>query len=149
VAARSRQRRVASVSQAVAQSRARLGAFARIYTAAGLILTGLVLYLVQVAHVTETSYQIQQLQSERADLLSQQEQLRYREANLQAPARLQQTAQVEGLQRVQHARYIAPAEVALDLGSAPQVATKPAPAWENILAAITGAHDAAAASRPR
>jgi hypothetical protein len=117
--------------------RLHVGGLARIYVAAALILTGLVLYLVQTAHVTETAYEIERLKSQQSDLLSEQEQLRYREASMQAPARFGQEAAAQGFERVTPGRYLPHEDVTLGDVSSPQVASgAEQPVWQRLLALI-------------
>jgi hypothetical protein len=129
----------------------RVGAFARLYLAAGMVLGLLILYVSLAAHVTATSYEISRLKAQQADLLAHQEQLRYSEANLQAPGQVQQDASKAGMQRASATTYVAYQPVAIDLearpGDAPPDRT---PIWARALAAlvngVTGAQDALAAS---
>src|SRR5919204_630141 len=76
---------------AVAQ-KLRFDAYGRLYVAAGIVLALLILYVSLAAKLTETSYQITRLQAQQADLLAQQQELRYTEASLQAPGQVQQDA---------------------------------------------------------
>ena len=83
----------------------RLGTFGRIYFAAGVVLCVLILYVSLAARLTQTSYEITRLQAQQADLVARQEQLRYTEANLQAPGQVQHDAAATGMQRGTAARF--------------------------------------------
>jgi hypothetical protein len=128
----------------------RLGAFARLYAAAGVVLVLLILYVSLSARVTQTSYDITRLQSQQADLVARQEQLRYKEANLQAPGQVEHDASVAGLRRGTATKYVQYQPVAVDLEARPGDAEPDrTPLWQQALAAlvngVSGAHDVMAA----
>jgi hypothetical protein len=115
----------------------RLGTFGRIYFAAGVVLCVLILYVSLAAQVTQSSYEISRLKAQQADLLAQQEQLRYQEANLQAPGQVQRDASRAGMQRGAATRYVQYQPVALDLSThAGAAAPDRTPLWQRALAAI-------------
>lgn len=101
-------------------ARLRLDTFGRLYAAGAVVLVTLILYLVQAAHVTQTSYEIERLRAQQADLLSERDQLRYREASMRAPARVEQEAQQAGMQRVAPSRFVAYRPAAVDLPPKPR-----------------------------
>jgi cell division protein FtsL len=128
----------------------RVGAFARIYVAAAIVLALLIVYVSLAAKVTATSYEITRLKSQQADLLARQEQLQYAEANLGAPGQVQQEASKAGMQRAAASKYVPYQPVAVDLqarpGDAPPDRT---PLWARAMAGlldgVTGTRDALAA----
>jgi cell division protein FtsL len=133
-------------------ARLRFGAFGRIYVAAGLLLIGVTLYLLQATHVTQASYEIQRLRAQQADLVAERDQLGYREASLKAPARVEQEAQQAGMQRAAPSRYVPYLASTVDLR--PRPASPPADdglAWRGAAAAavraITGSQDVSASER--
>ena len=128
----------------------RLGAFGRLYGAAGIVLVLLILYVSLAARLTQTSYEITRLQAQQADLVARQEQLRYTEANLQAPGQVQHDAAATGMQRGTAASYVQYQPVAVDLNAQPgDAAPDRTPLWRQALAAlmtgVTGARDVMAA----
>jgi hypothetical protein len=142
---------IAAAAATAVSDKLRLGAFARLYAAAGAVLLLLILYVSLAAHVTQTSYEITRLQAQQADLLARQEQLRYTEASLQAPGQVEHDAAVAGLRRGTAAKYVQYQPVAVDLTSQPGDAPPDrTPLWQQALAAllngVTGAHDVMAAS---
>jgi cell division protein FtsL len=94
-------------------------------------------YLFLAAQVTMSSYQISQLQDQQRQLVAEQDQLRYQEATLHAPAQVAQQAAQSGMQRVPPGTYVATPPVALDLtapiGAPPTDST---PLWEQAVAAF-------------
>ncbi|MGH7903503.1 MAG: hypothetical protein ACREPA_05155 [Candidatus Dormibacteraceae bacterium] len=132
-------------------SRLRVGAFGRVYVAAAVILLCLIVYLFQVAQVTKASYDIAQLRGRQAQLLAEQEQLRYQEANLTAPARIQQEAVAAGMQRTMPSQYVAYQPVQVDVAAPPsQVRPDRTPLWQQAVAAIfhsLGSRDALASGQ--
>ena len=115
----------------------RLDRNAGYYVAGAAVLLLLVLYLLQAAQVTAAGYRIEQLQARQSDLLAEQAQLRYEEASLQAPSRVQSEASSTGMQRVAPAGYVHYRGVALDLSSsAPSQPVAAVPFWARLLAGI-------------
>jgi cell division protein FtsL len=107
------------------------------YVAGAAVLALLVLYLLQAAQVTAAGYRIERLQAQQQDLLAEQAQLRYEEASLQAPARVQAEASRTGLQRIAPAGYVPYRSVALDVsGGATSEPAQAAPFWARLLAEI-------------
>ena len=104
----------------------------------GLVLGAILIYLALAAEVTQASYQIAQLQDQQRQLLAEQDQLRYQEVTLHAPAQVEQQAAQTGMQRVPPTNYVSSAPVAIDLqapvGAPPTDST---PLWERAVAALT------------
>lgn len=123
----------------VAAAGARLDARIKVYAAGAAVLVLVILYVAQSAQVTAASYRIEQLQSQQQDLLAERAQLRYEEASLQAPARVQVDAARSGLQRVSPAGYLPYRRSGADLARAlDESPAEPAPGWQRMLAALWG-----------
>ncbi|MGH7776013.1 MAG: hypothetical protein ACREPI_02405, partial [Candidatus Dormibacterales bacterium] len=118
-------------------ARSRLDAFGAVYAVLALIAGCLVVYLLVVAQATKASYEIGQLRGQQAQLLAEQQQLRYQEASLTAPARIEQEAAAAGMQRATPSRYVSYRPVRVDVG-APLGRERPAgqPLWQQVLAAL-------------
>ena len=115
----------------------RLDRHLRIYAAGAALLTVVLLYLVQAAQVTAQSYRIEQLQAQQQSLNAERAQLRYEEASLQAPARVQSEASRTGMLRAAPTAYVPFKAVAVDLLSpvdAPPANEKPL--WSRLVAAV-------------
>jgi hypothetical protein len=149
---RRRTRGFVQVASATASERLRLNAFGHAYLVVGAGLAAVLLYLGLAAQVMQSSYQISQLQDQQRQLVSEQDQLRYQEATLHAPAQVQQQAVQSGMQRVPPSTYVTEPAVAIDLtapiGAPPSDST---PLWEEAVAAFMNrigvARDAMAASK--
>lgn len=132
-------------------SRARLGVFTRVYLLIGLIVAGLVLYLYQAAGVTQVSYEIGKLQSRQQDLVANQDQLRYEEANRQAPAQVQADATATGMVRPLPHKYVDSQTADLGLGSPPPQPPDQSPLYAQVIRSVDrqlgGERDALAADR--
>lgn len=132
-------RRRPSLAPAAVSARLRLDTFGILYLVSALILAALLVYLLQVAQVTKSSYELGQLRAEQAQLLSEQQQLRYQEANLTAPARVQQEAAKSGMQQVQPSQYVAYQPVQTNiLAPVGQPASDQTPLWQRAVAAVFG-----------
>ncbi len=134
---RRRTRGFAQVASATAAERLRLNAFGHAYLALGGLLAAGLLYLGLAAQVTQASYDIQHLQDQQRQLIAEQDQLRYQEATLHAPAQVAQQAAQGGMQRVPPTSYVQAPVVAIDLTSpigAPP--TDSTPLWEQAVAAF-------------
>lgn len=133
---RRRTRGFVQVASATASERLRLNAFGHAYLIVGAGLAALLLYLGLAAQVMQNSYQISQLQDQQRQLIADQDQLRYQEATLHAPAQVAQQAVKSGMQRVPPT-YVTQAAVAIDLaapiGAPPTDST---PIWEEAVAAL-------------
>ncbi len=115
----------------------RLDRHLRLYAAGAVLLVLVLVYLVQAAQVTAQSYRIEQLQARQQGLAAEQAQLRYEEASLQAPARVQAEASRTGMQRAAPAAYVPFKAVAVNLlAPVDAPAANEQPLWSRILAAI-------------
>ena len=125
------------MASATASERLRLNSFGHAYLAVGLVLGAILVYLVLAAQVTQASYDITHLQDQQRQLVAEQDQLRYQEVTLHAPAQVESQAAKVGLQRVPPANYVPSAPVAIDLeapvGAPPTDST---PLWERAVAAL-------------
>jgi hypothetical protein len=118
---------------------------------AGAGIVAVLIYLALAAQVTQSSYQISQLQDQQRQLVAEQDQLRYQEATLHAPAQVAQQAAQAGMQRLAPSTYVNEPAVAIDLtapiGAPPTGST---PLWLQAVAAFMNrigvARDAMAAS---
>jgi len=125
------------VAGTVAAERLRLNLFGHAYMGFGAVVIALLFYLAIAAQITQASYDITRLQDQHRQLIAEQDQLRYQEVTLHAPAQVQQQATQSGMQRVAPSTYVAGQEVAVDL-SAP-VGASPAdttPLWLRAVAAV-------------
>jgi Tfp pilus assembly protein PilN len=140
------------VASAVARERLRLNLFGHAYVAVGAVVIVLLFYLAIAAQITQASYDISRLQDQQRQLIAEQDQLRYQEVTLHAPAQVQQQAAQSGMQRVVPSSYVQGTEVAIDL-SAP-VGASPAdttPLWLRAVAMVVntigGARDVQASTK--
>jgi len=148
---RRRTRGFVQVASATAAERLRLNAFGHAYLLVGAVVVAILVYLVLAAQVTQSSYQIWQLQDQQRQLIAEQDQLRYQEATLHAPAQVAQQAAQSGMQRVPPSANLTAPAVAIDLtapiGAPPSEST---PLWQQAVAAfitrIGVARDAMAAT---
>ncbi|HYM66752.1 MAG TPA: hypothetical protein VEW68_05635 [Patescibacteria group bacterium] len=135
---RRRTRGFVQVASSAASSRLRLDALGQAYLGAGVVLVGLLFYLAIAAQITQSSYDIAHLQDQQRQLIAEQDQLRYQEVTLHAPAQVQQHAAQNGMQRVVPAAAPITAQpVAIDL-TAPvgAPATDLTPLWMRMFAAV-------------
>ena len=149
---RRRTRGFVQVASASAAERLQIGTFGHAYIGLGAVLIGLLFYLGLAAQVTQSSYDIARLQDQQRQLVAEQDQLRYQEVTLHAPAQVQQQAARAGMQRVVPSGYVAGQQVAIDLGAS--IGDSPrdnSPLWERAVAALVntvgGTRDVLAASR--
>src|SRR5437879_5358678 len=112
---RRRTRGFIQVAGTVAAERLRLNLFGHAYLGVGAVLIGLLFYLAIAAQITSASYDITRLQDQQRQLIAEQDQLRYQEVTLHAPAQVQQQAAHSGMERVVPSSYVAGQEVAVDL----------------------------------
>jgi cell division protein FtsL len=130
-----------------AARRLQLSTFVRVYAAAGVVLVLAIAYLVVAAQATQSSYDLNRLKDQNAQLKAEQDQLQYTMAAEHTPARVQQEAAQAGLQRPTQLKYVAYQPVSIDLNASlgPAVPDQ-APRWQQALAALFGgARDAFAA----
>jgi hypothetical protein len=140
------------VASATAAERLRLSSFGHAYLGLGAILIAVLFYLGLAAEITQSSYDIARLQDQQRQLLAEQDQLRYQEVTLHAPAQVQQQAAQSGMQRIVPSGYVAGQLVAIDL-TAPvgASANDTTPLWERAVAAVIntvgGTRDVLAATK--
>jgi cell division protein FtsL len=134
---RRRTRGFVQVASAVAQERLRVNVFGHAYLGVGAVVICLLFYLAIAAQITQSSYEISRLQDQQGQLLAEQDQLRYQEVTLHAPAQVQQQASQSGMQRVVPSSYVQGQEVAVDL-TAPvgASAADATPLWQRAVAAV-------------
>lgn len=149
---RRRTRGFVQVAGAVAAERLRLNLFGHAYLGVGAVLIGLLFYLAIAAQITAASYDITRLQDQQRQLIAEQDQLRYQEVTLHAPAQVQQQAAHSGMERVVPSSFVAGQAVAVDLAA--PVGASPAdttPLWMRAVAAILngvgGTRDVLAATK--
>jgi len=149
---RRRTRGFVQVASATAAERLRLNTFGHAYLGLGAILIVVLFYLGLAAQITQSSYDITRLQDQQRQLIAEQDQLRYQEVTLHAPAQVQQQAAQSGMQRVVPSGYVAGQAVAIDL-AAPvgDSRSDTAPLWERAVAAmlntVGGTRDVLAATK--
>ena len=149
---RRRTRGFVQVASSVAAERLHLNSFGHAYMWFGAALIAVLFYLALAAQVTQSSYDIARLQDQQRQLIAEQDQLRYQEVTLHAPAQVQQQAAHSGMERVVPSSYVAGQEVAVDLtapvGASP---TDTTPLWMRAVAAIVntvgGTRDVMAATK--
>ena len=140
------------VASATAVERLRLNSFGHAYLGLGGVLIAVLFYLGLAAQITQASYDITRLQDQQRQLIAEQDQLRYQEVTLHAPAQVQQQAAQSGMQRVVPSGYVTGQPVAFDL-TAPvgPAATDTTPLWERAVAAVVstlgGTRDVLASTR--
>lgn len=149
---RRRTRGFVQVASSTAAERLRLNSFGHAYLGVGAVLIAVLFYLGLAAQITQASYDITRLQDQQRQLIAAQDQLRYQEVTLHAPAQVQQQAAQSGMQRVVPSDYVAGQPVAIDL-TAPvgASANDTTPLWARAVAAVVntvgGTRDVLAASR--
>ena len=148
---RRRTRGFVQVASSVAADRLQLSTYANAYIAFGAALIGILFYLALSAQVTQSSYDITRLQDQQRQLVAEQDQLRYQEVTLHAPAQVQQQASQGGMQRVAPVAYVPAQQIAIDLQApAGDTGTDATPLWARYAAAIFnkvgGTRDVLAAS---
>ena len=149
---RRRTRGFVQVASTTAVERLHLNAFGHAYLGLGAVLICLLFYLGLAAQITQASYDIGRLQDQQRQLLAEQDQLRYQEVTLHAPAQVQQSAAQSGMSRHTPTKYLSTTAVAINLqapiGAPPTDST---PLWQRMVAAVVdrvvGAHDVMAATR--
>jgi Tfp pilus assembly protein PilN len=134
---RRRTRGFVQVAGSVAADRLQLSTFAHAYLGLGAALVAVLFYLALAAQVTQSSYDITRLQDQQRQLIAEQDQLRYQEVTLHAPAQVQQSAAQSGMQRTAPVAYVPAQPVAIDLGApAGASGTDATPLWARYLAAL-------------
>ena len=149
---RRRTRGFVQVAGSVAADRLHLNAFGHAYLGLGAVLICVLFYLALAAQITQASYDITKLQDQQRLLLAEQDQLRYQEVTLHAPAQVQQQAAQSGMQRAAPSTYVVGQPVAINLAApvgAP--ANESTPLWQRMMAAVVnklgGTRDVMAATR--
>jgi len=89
--------------------------FGHAYVGVGAVVIALLFYLALAAQITQASYDMSRLQDQQRQLIAEQDQLRYQEVTMHAPAMVQQQAAQSGMQRVVPSSYVAGSAVAIDL----------------------------------
>jgi hypothetical protein len=134
---RRRTRGFVQVASTAAAERLRLNRFGHAYVGVGAVVIALFFYLGLAAQITQSSYDISRLQDQQRQLIAEQDQLRYQEVTLHAPAQVQQQASQSGMQRVVPASYVPGQLVAIDLaapvGASPTDST---PRWLRAVAVV-------------
>lgn len=125
------------MASAAAVERLRVNVLGHAYLGVGAILIGLLFYLAIAAQITQSSYDISRLQEQQRQLIAEQDQLRYQEVTLHAPAQVQQQAAQSGMQRVLPSTYVAGQPVAIDLAAPVGAsANDTTPLWLRAVAAL-------------
>lgn len=110
---------------------------AALCAAGAAVLAGLILNVVQAAQVTQASYDIGRLRAQQADLVAEQNQLRYKVVSLRAPGRVQEQAARAGLQRPIPTQYVGYTDPGFDVFARLEAAPPEAPSlWDRALAAV-------------
>jgi hypothetical protein len=132
-------------------ARMRFSAFGRVYLLLAGVVTVTLLYLVQAAGATQSSYEIGRLHDQQQGLLAEQQNLKYQEASSKSPAQIETAAAQASLTRPQPYRYVQYLDSGVALDSPPPQGPDQSPLWERALASITrtvtGGQDALAAGR--
>jgi hypothetical protein len=140
------------VASSTAAEKLHLSSFGHAYLGLGAVLIAVLFYLGLAAQITQSSYDIARLQAQQSQLIAEQDQLRYQEVTLHAPAQVQQQAAQSGMQRVVPSGYVSGQQVAIDL-TAPVGASAgdATPLWARAVAAVIntvgGTRDVLAATR--
>ena len=140
----------ATVANSAAAERLRLSSYGRVYAAGIGLLAIVIAYLLVGTQTTQTSYDLDRLKDQNAQLVAEQDELRAQDARMHTQAGVAQAAAAAGLQHSNSHQYVGYQPVALDLG-APIGPARPedTPLWQRALAMIVGgtARDAQAAGR--
>src|ERR1700682_1443662 len=147
---RRRTRGFMQVASSTAAEKLHLSSFGHAYLGFGAVLIAVLFYLALAAQITIASYDMARLQGPPRQLIAEQDQLRYQEVTLHAPAQVQQQAAQSGMRRVVPSGYVAGQAVAIDL-TAPvgAPASDSTPLWARAMAAVlnTVTRDVVAAGR--
>ena len=127
-----------SIHAAALVARLRVSAFGRVYVVAAGVLAMAICYLFVAAQMTQTSYEMNRLRAQQAELKAEQDQLRYQGVQLHTPARVAQEAGVAGLApAATPTKYLGYQPVAIDLGAATgQAAPDQSPLWQRAVAGL-------------
>jgi hypothetical protein len=134
---RRRTRGFVHVATTVAAERLRVSTFGHAYVSLGAVVIAVLFYLAIAAQITQSSYEIARLQEQQRQLIAEQDQLRYQEVTLHAPAQVQKQASQSGMQRAAPSTYVPGQQVAIDLtvpiGASPVDGT---PLWLRAVALV-------------
>lgn len=134
---RRRTRGFVQVASTLKADRLEVGVLGHAYLGLGAVVIAILFYLAIAAQITQSSYDIARLQDQQRQLIAQQDQLRYQEVTLHAPAQVQQQAAQSGMQRVVPSNYVAGQSVAIDLEAPVGAgATDMTPRWMRAVAAV-------------
>ena len=130
---------LASAAGSAAAERLGLRSLTRVYMAAAGLLVLMIAYLMVGTQATQTSYELDRLRDQNAQLLAQQGELRAQDARMHTQAGVAQSAASAGLQHDNQVQYVGYQPVALDL-TTPIGPSRPddTPLWQRVVAAITG-----------
>lgn len=95
----------------------RLRTFGRYYVAGGITVALAVGNLMLSAQATQTSYELDQLQSQHSQLQAEQQQLGYQSATLHTPAKVQQESRGLGMNLPTASGYLTPQALPFDLSA--------------------------------
>jgi hypothetical protein len=140
------------VASSTAAERLHLSSFGHAYLGLGAVLIAVLFYLGLAAEITQSSYDIARLQAQQSQLLAEQDQLRYQEVTMHAPAQVQQQAAQGGMQRAVPSGYVSGQPVAIDLTARVGAsAGDSTPLWARAVAAVVntigGTRDVLAATK--
>ena len=141
---------LATVANSAAAERLGLASFGRVYAAAAGLLVLVLAYLLVGTQATQTSYDLDRLRDQNAQLVADQNELRAQDARMHTQAGVAQSAASAGLQHSNSLKYVGYQPVALNLDAPIGPARREdTPLWQRALAAIVGgtARDAQAAGR--
>ncbi len=134
---RRRTRGFVQVAGRAAAEKLKVNLFGHAYLGVGAVVIALLFYLAIAAQITQSSYEIARLQDQQRQLVAEQDQLRYQEVTLHAPAQVQQQAAQSGMQRVLPSNYVAGQPVAIDLAAPVGAgASDMTPRWLRAVAAV-------------
>ena len=128
-----------TVANGAAADRLKLSSFGRVYAAGAALLVLVVAYLLIGTQATQTSYELDRLKDQNAQLLNEQADLRAQDSRIHTQAGVAQSAASAGLQRGNSLQYVGYQPVVLNL-NAPIGPDRPedSPLWQRALAAIVG-----------
>jgi cell division protein FtsL len=130
---------LAGLARTRATERLGISSFARISLAAAALLLLAFICLLVNAQETQSSYELNQLRQENAQLQAEQDQLRYQKARLETPALVDQAAASRGMTQTDPSTYVSGSPTQVDL-SAPIGPPPPSnePRWRRLLDLLLG-----------
>ncbi len=139
-----------TVANRATAERLGLSSFGHVYAAAAALLVLVICYLLVGTQATQTSYELDRLRDQNAQLAAEQHELRAQDTRIHTRAGVAQSAAAAGLQHNNSLKYVGYQPVALDLNApiGPSRADD-TPLWQRALVAAVGgtARDAQAAGR--